>query len=437
MKVTYVLAASLLLSLSAYAQKDEIKGLKKLYEIEADKLTAEQKTKYKDLLVALEGKLGSATDEQKADYYFYKADVEGGEVMTNPAKMADPKIVYATLDSNIEDLHKAIELEKKGKPVHTKEIQEEVLPGLKMAALQLADVLTKQKMYKEAAPFFNLAYKADTKDANSLYNAAAMAVNGQDYDNALKYYLELDKLGFTGEGTTYVAKSKTSGQLENFPNRATMDIAVKQGLYIDPKEEKTPSVKGDIVKNIALIYSQKGEVEKAKEAMSNARKANPNDTGLIIAEAELYLKTKDMAKYKELITEAAAKNPNDAVLFYNLGVVTTEADPAGAEAYYKKSLAINPDYFDALIGIGALQLRGEKQIVDEMNKLGTTAKDNQRYEVLKKKKDGLYTTALPYFEKAHKVKPEDQDAIAALAGLYQALDRTADYKAMKAKQKAN
>jgi len=436
MKVTYVLAASLLLSLSAFAQKDEIKGLKKLYEIEADKLTAEQKTKYKELLVALEGKIGSASDEQKADYYFYKADVEGGDVMTNPSKMANPKLVYTTLSTNIDDLNKVIELEKKGKQVHTKEIQEEIFPNLKMTVLQAANAISGQKMYKEAAMFYELAYKMDTKDASQLYNAAAMAVNGQDYDAALANYLELEKIGFTGETTVYSAKSKATGEVENFPNKTTMDVAVTRGLYTDAKVEKLPSLRGDIVKNIALIYSQKGEVEKAKQAMANARKANPDDTSLIIAEAELYLKTKDMAKYKELITEAAAKNPNDEVLFYNLGVVTTEADPAGAEGYYKKALAIKPDYFDALAGIGALQLKSEKAIVDEMNKLGTSTKDNQRYEVLKKKKDGLYNSAIPYFEKAHKIKPDDQYVISVLSGLYQALERTADYKAMKAKQKA-
>jgi tetratricopeptide (TPR) repeat protein len=243
-------------------------------------------------------------------------------------------------------------------------------------------------------------------------------------------------MGFTGVTTIYSAKSKASGQVENFPNQTTMDLSVKQGLYSDPKVEKTPSLRGDIVKNIALIYSQKGEIEKAKQAMSDARKANPDDSSLIIAEAELYLKTKDMAKYKELITEAAAKNPNDALLFYNLGVVSTEADPVGAEAYYKKALAINPDYADALVGIGALQLSGEKKIVDEMNKLTTSAKDNARFDVLKKKKDALYTNAIPYFEKAHKLKPDDQYVISVLAGLYQALERTEDYKAMKAKKKA-
>lgn len=436
MKVTYVLAASLLLSLSVYAQKDEIKGLKKLYEIEADKLTAEQKAKYKELLAGLESKLGSATDEQKADYYFYKADVEGGAIMTDPTKASNPKLVFTTLSTNIDDFNKVLELEKKGKQVHTKEIQEEILPNLKIEVLQIANGIAQQKMYKESAPFYELAYKIDKRDGAQLYNAAAMAVNGQDYDTALNYYLELDKIGFTGEGTIYSAKSKATGQLENFPNKSTMDIAVKQGLYTDAKVEQLPSLKGDIVKNIALIYAQKGEVEKAKQAMANARKANPNDSSLIIAEAELYLKTKDMAKYKELITEAAAKSPNDAVLFYNLGVVSTEADPVGAEEYYKKALAIKPDYFDALAGLGALQLVDEKKIVDEMNKLTTSSKDNARYEVLKKKKDGLYNKALPYFEKAHQIKPDDQYVISVLAGIYQALERTTDYKAMKAKQKA-
>jgi len=428
MKVTYVLAASLLLSLSAFAQKDELKALKKLNDKGA--ATQTYTPEFKTLLDKAEPLVANATNEQKADFYFYKAQYAIGEAKKNP------NAALTVLPVAIEDYNKVIELEKAGKQNHTKEIQEQIFPVVKDQLLNVAGTVVTAKNYKEAGQLYELAYKLDTKDASMLYNSAAMSVNGQEYDAALKSYLELDKLGFTGVTTIYSAKSKASGQVETFPNKATMDISVKNGLYSDPKVEQTPSLRGDIVKNIALIYSQKGEVEKAKQAMANARKANPDDGSLIIAEAELYLKTKDMAKYKELITEAAAKNPNDAVLFYNLGVVSTEADPAGAESYYKKALAINPDYIDALVGIGALQLNGEKQIVDEMNKLGTSAKDNARYEVLKKKKDGLYTTALPYFEKAHKLKADDQYIISVLAGLYQALERTTEYKAMKAKQKA-
>jgi tetratricopeptide (TPR) repeat protein len=428
MKVTYVLAASLLLSLSAFAQKDELKALKKLND--KGEATQTYAPEFKSLLDKAEPLVANATNDQKADFYFYKAQYAVGEAKKNPNAAA------TLLPTAIDDYNKVIELEKAGKQNHTKAIQGQIYPAIKVQVEDAAAAVAEKKMYKEAGQLYELAYKVDNKDNAMLYNSAAMAVNAKDYDSALKNYLELEKQNFTGIVTTYSAKSKASGKVENFPNQTTMDLSVKQGLYSEPKVEKSPSLKGDIVKNIALIYSQKGEIEKAKQAMSNARKANPDDTSLIIGEAELYLKTKDMAKYKELITEAAAKNPNDATLFYNLGVVSTEADPAGAEGYFKKALAIDPNNFDALVGIGALQLNGEKKIVEEMNKLGTSAKDNQRFEVLKKKKDGLYTSALPYFEKAHKLKEDNQYVISVLSGLYQALDRTTDYKAMKAKQKA-
>ncbi|KGO88750.1 hypothetical protein Q765_02305 [Flavobacterium rivuli WB 3.3-2 = DSM 21788] len=428
MKVTYVLAASLLLSLSAFAQKDELKALKKLDDKE--KPTPADFTEYGRLLKEVEPKIAAATPEQKAEYYYYKGSYGVIQVMANPANSK------AAFETAIADLNQTIEIEKTGKKKYTKEIQEQIFPELKTGAITMAQTAVDQKNYKLAGAFYAAAYKVDPNDGAQLYNAAAMAVNGQDFDSALEYYLQLEKVGFTGEGTNFSAKSKATGQVENFPNKATMDVAVQRGLYTDAKVDKLPSLRGDIVKNIALIYAQKGEVDKAKQAMTNARKANPEDSSLIIAEAELYLKTKDMAKYKELITEAAAKNPNDAVLFYNLGVVSSEADPAGAEEYYKKALTIKPDYFDALVGVGALQLVDEKKIVDEMNKLTTSAKDNARYEVLKKKKDGLYNKALPYFEKAHQLKPDEQYVISVLAGLYQALERTNDYKAMKAKVKA-
>jgi tetratricopeptide (TPR) repeat protein len=143
-----------------------------------------------------------------------------------------------------------------------------------------------------------------------------------------------------------------------------------------------------------------------------------------------------MAKYKALITEAVSKNPNDADLFYNLGVVSAEADPAAAYEYYTKALAIKPNYVNANINLGLLMLKDEQKLVDQMNKLGTSAKDNQRYDELKKQKDGLYIKALPYFERAHKDEPDNQYVISTIAGMYQALDRQTEYKAMKAKLKS-
>lgn len=428
MKIKYAIAASLMLSVGAYAQKEELKALKKLDDKQQP--TAADVTEYKRLLTEVEPKMGAATPEQKSEYNYYKGSYALVEMMMNPA--SGRTNFQLALDS----FNSVLESEKSGKKKYTEEIQKEIFPEMKTMAITMAQQLGDKKMFKESAMAYYAAYTVDPKDYAILYNAAANAVNGQDYDSALKYYEVLDKSGFTGEQTLYTAKNKATGVIENFPNADTRNIAVRGGQYILPKDEKLPSLKGEIVKNIALIYNMKGDTEKAKTAFANARKANPNDTTLIIAEADLYLKAKDMAKYKELITEAVSKNPNDADLYYNLGVVSAEADANEAIKYYTKALEIKPDYVNANINLGLLMLKDEQKIVDKMNSLGTSAADNKKYDELKKQRDGLYVKALPYFEKAHKDDADNQYVISTLATLYQALDRQADYKAMKAKIKS-
>lgn len=423
MKMQYAVAASLLLSLSAFAQKEELKALKKLIELKSVPTEA-QLQEFNSAISAFESKEATATEDQKKEFYFYR-----GKYNLLFAASKDPQNATALINKGLADFDKVIEAEKSGKKKYTEEIQNQLLPQVKMALLQIVQTLQQQQNFKEAASLYALAYKVDTKDPFNLYNAAAMAINAKDYDKALEYYLELDKMGFTGEQTFYIAKNKATGQEESFKDRASMDAMVKTGVYENPREEKQPSVRPEIVKNIALIYNMKGETEKAKAFFANARKENPSDVSLIVEEANMYYKLGDMATYKKLISEAVAKNPNDYVLFYNLGVVNMESQPAEAEKYFQKTLELKPDYYEALVNLGTLQLASDKKIVDEMNKLGTSAKDNARYEVLKKQREAIFNKALPYLEKAYKIKPEDETVVSVLGGIYQALNRMDDYKA--------
>lgn len=428
MKIKYAIAASVLLSVSAFAQKDELKAIKKLEEKE--KPTAADFAEYKRLLTEVEAKLGSATDDQKIDFYYYKGNYAGGEMAmsaTNPAK------AQAAFMDMIANYDKVRELEKaKGKKKHTDEINVELIMMKDQMILPMAQQAVQQKNYKMAGNYFFAAYKLDNNDQSSLYNAAAMAVNGQDYDAALTHYLELEKLGYTGEGTVYSAKNIKTGQIEGFQSEVLMKSAVQTKQYINPKIEKMPSVRGEIVKNIALIYNQKGDTEKAKAAFANARKANPDDTNLIISEADMYYKAKNMDMYKKLIGEAIAKSPNDADLYYNLGVVTAETDKNEAKKYYEKALSIKPDYVNANINMGAIMLDGEEKIVTEMNNPKTSDK---RYGELKTQRDNLYKKALSYFDKALKADPDNEYIMSTMASIYQGLDMDAEAKAMKAKMK--
>lgn len=428
MKIQYVVAASLLLSISAFAQKDELKALKKLDDKEQP--TPADITEYARLLKEVEPKMGAATPEQKIDFLYYKGSYALVQLMMSPTK------TQADFDNALGSFNQILELEKTGKQKYTKEIQTEIFPEVKNGAITIAQQLVQAEKYKEAASFYFAAYKVDPKDPQNLYNAAAMAVNGKDYDKALEYYLELDKIKFTGAATIYVATNKASGQEESFKDKASRDSALKLGaVYTSPREIVQPSVRPDIVKNIALLYNQKGESAKAKEFFANARKENPDDASLIIEEANLAYKAGDMETYKKLVNESLAKNPNDPTLVYNLGVLSMDAAPVEAEKYFLKALELKPDYFDALTNLGTLKLSGEKKIVDDMNSIkGTSAKDNARYDALKKQREALYTSALPYLEKAHKLKPDDQYVISVLASMYQALDRTEEYNAMKKKK---
>ena len=147
----------------------------------------------------------------------------------------------------------------------------------------------------------------------------------------------------------------------------------------------------------------------------------------------MYLKLQDFATYKKLVSEVLEKDPNNPDLLFNLGVVSSKTDAASAETYYKKAIELKPDYVNAYLNLSILKLEGETKIVDEINKLGTSEKDNKRYEVLKKQREDIFKSALPYLEKANELDPKNEDVAATLLNVYGALEMTDKKKALKAK----
>ena len=70
-----------------------------------------------------------------------------------------------------------------------------------------------------------------------------------------------------------------------------------------------------------------------------------------------------------------------------------------------------------------------------MNKLGTSEKDNKKYEVLKKQREDVFKSAIPYLEKANELNPENEDVAITLLNVYSALEMTDKKKALKEKMK--
>ena len=236
------------------------------------------------------------------------------------------------------------------------------------------DAAIKLKMAYDLNPEVNQDY---------LYFAAGNAVNSINYSLALEYYLLLRDINYDGVTTKFYITEVESGNEIEISSEDEFNLLQKSKDYDNPREELTESRLPEIVKNIALIYKELGDNDKALQAIETARSSNPDDVSLITTAANIYYELGDKESFKNSMALAIEKEPNNALLFYNLGVISTElGEKDSAFNYYKKSIELDPLYESSYLNLVALILEGEQDIVNEMNTLGTSRSDNLRYEEL-------------------------------------------------------
>lgn len=417
MKKHIIIALALLVSSFSFSQKDELKDAEKA-------IKSGNFADAKSAIKSAEPLISNLDTKDKAKFYYLKGQ----------ALYANGNATSEDMNGAIDSFNQVIELEKKdGKEKYTAEVNN-------TRQLMLNDLLTKanksleDKNYSASSMGFEKAYRMSPKDTLYLYYAASTAVNAQDYKTSLAYYEELRDLGFTGVEMEYTAVLKETGEVESFGNKQLRDISVKSGTHISPKDAKSASKTGEIVKNIALIYVNNGENEKALAAMKTAREANPDDLSLLLSEANVQLKMGNRDEFKKLIEIATQKDPNNAELQYNLGVVAAEAgDIESAKKYYNIAISLDPEYADAHNNMAVLILGTEQAIIEKMNGLGTSSADNKKYDELKEQRMQLYKDAIPYLETTMRIRPKNLQAAKTLMNIYSAVGETVKYKEMKAK----
>ena len=128
----------------------------------------------------------------------------------------------------------------------------------------------------------------EEKNKDYLYYAAGSAVNSKEYEKALDYYVELKENNYTGVIDEYYITNNETGEEEKV-SETEFDLLKSSKDYSNPRVGQTESRYPEIVKNIALIYVQQGKNNVAIEAIQEARSIQPDDTSLILNEADLYL----------------------------------------------------------------------------------------------------------------------------------------------------
>jgi tetratricopeptide (TPR) repeat protein len=424
MKIKFLtLALTLALTSVGFAQKDEIKALEKATK-NANLADVEATSK------AAESAVANSTDEFKAQFYFTKAKAYATLAEKNVAK-------NQTLETAAETLGLLMDFEKlKGINKYSKQATE-MVNTIKTSLFEIGAKGFENKSFKVSQKAFESAYKMSKNDTVYLYNASLAALNDKNYDAALVNFNELNKIGYSGITQQFFATNKETNKEDPFADKITRDLMVKGGTHTKPRDGKSESKKGEIIRFIALIYNQNGDTEKAKDAFKEARKANPKDQDLYLSELKLYKDAKDLENYEKLANESLQALPDNEDILFTLGINYSEFEKADkAKQYLTQLLAKNPKYKYANYYMGIAVLGEEKPIIDQMNKLGTSAADNKKYDELKIKRDDVLKASIPYFRTELNNIDEKIDILNQLKSIYTILLMDDEVKKIKAEIEA-
>ncbi len=393
------------LSTAAIAQKKELKSAQSAIDT-GDFSSA------KGALTQAEALKSAMDDKTLAKYYF----LNGLALASNgTASNADMKAALASFDEM-----KTVE-SRIGKSTYSSQVMEST-QSMKRSLADRAQVALENEDYTSSSENFEFIFRLQPTDTLYLYNAAVLATQAKAYPRALGLYDELTKLGFTGVATEYSAVNAETGEEVLFESEFMRDISVKAGTHTDPKVTTTKSKVGDIARNIAVIYIELNDNEKAIQAIEEAKRIYPDDFSLIVTEANIMYQIGDMAAYEKLISKALELQPDNVHLIFNLGVVSSDnGQDERAMEFYLQALKVDPSYNNARMNISALYFDKVEAIVETMNSLGNSRADNAKYDKLNLEKNEIYKQIIPYLEDFLTYDSDNLDVNKTLMNIYSAL----------------
>ena len=190
-----------------------------------------------------------------------------------------------------------------------------------------------------------------------------------------------------------------------------------------------------------IDITQQGEKNDAEtlKIVEEARKQFPNDKDLMVTEASLYIaagRGKEAISKVEAAIAAETDPKKKSNLYAVLGTLHDQnKSPENALASYKKAVEADPNNFDAQYNLGVYQFNKGAEIYNKTTKMdyATYQKQGAKLEAQAKT---MFQQALPYFEAAHKLDPNDLATMSSMSQIYVKLGRMSDAEKMNAKMDA-
>ncbi|MGE5354993.1 MAG: tetratricopeptide repeat protein [Deltaproteobacteria bacterium] len=324
------------------------------------------------------------------------------------------------------------------------------------AGLEAFDALKKAMMIADKPKFKEECLKTMVETENHLNNVAAYEFQDKKYQSAydnfsrtLEAYdlfkannqekdsrladskIRSEQKLYTGYSAFYGEKKENALKyFKDLADENTDQPFVYEALYTINAEMKNPT---DAVKYLTL-----------------GRNKFPEDTGLLYAEINYYIKEGKLNELIEKLEKAIEIDPKNVSVYTTLGSVydqlNTKAFESGdtvlmkshfanALKYFNKALELEPNNFDAVYSIGALYYNSAANYTKEINKYANdfTSAGTKKYNDLRAKMLDLFSTAKPYFEKAYGIDEKDLGVLQALSEIYARQDKLEEAKFYKTK----
>tara|TARA_B100000900_G_scaffold231356_1_gene196490 strand:+ start:642 stop:1916 length:1275 start_codon:yes stop_codon:yes gene_type:complete len=374
-------------------------------------------------LETIEDLIITSEDKTKAKYYYLK----GLARYQNGTGSFENKLL------SIVDFNKVKNIEESSSKIYTLKV-DNIFTDLFNSFVDDSRLSLENKNYKNSYMNLEAAYKVSKKDTLYLYNAALLATEAEEYSTALDFYERLIKLGYTGISINYLATEKETGKEQVFQDKKSRDFSVDViGTHESPRDQIAKSVEIDMLRSIAAIYRNQSNFKKSIEYLEKAKLIDSNDINLILLESNIRWEMGEVDQYQRLISKALEIEPNNVDLIFNLGVVNAEKGHfEDAISYYNKVIEIDSDYTKAYLNAAAMILEKEEPMIEEMNSLGTSTADYNRYDELKIERENLYREAIPYLEKVFELEDDNLNAARTLRNIFSQLDETESYNKYKA-----
>lgn len=262
--------------------------------------------------------------------------------------------------------------------------------------------------------------------ANFYLNRGATLYQSDSLEEALKNF-EKTQVVLPGDTTAYFYAGFVANSLEDHDKAlANFEKYIEKG-----------GTSPDAYSLMINTYSgPKEDKEKALEVARDAAKKFPENSEFPKVEIGLLIDLNKVEEAKTGLEKAVVREPDNKMYHFYLGYVNSKLEKwEEAKKNFGEALRVDPAYFDAQYYLAQVYLIDAGKIMDQVKNLGISAADKKKQAELDKILVEKYKIALPHWEKAEQLKPNDLDVLDRLRTIYYYLGDDANEKRVSQKLK--